>query len=79
MLPAISPAIHRSRRLTADRKSYAFYVESRLPDLQREKRSSRDFTPLISSPPGRYEDFRNNDTDVPFRKLGFAGNRSTIS
>ncbi len=51
------------------RKSYAFYVETSVPIFS-EKNAIPGFHALDITAAGRYEAFRNNDTDVAVPKVG---------
>jgi iron complex outermembrane recepter protein len=51
------------------RKSYAFYVETSIPVFS-EKNAITGFHAFDISAAGRYEKFRNNDTDVAVPKIG---------
>ncbi len=51
------------------RKSYAFYVETSIPIFS-EKNAIGGFHALDITAAGRYEAFRNNDTDVAVPKVG---------
>src|SRR4051812_36494365 len=59
---AISPAV-------GGRKSYAFYIETSFPIFS-EKNAITGFHALDITAAGRYEKFRNNDTDVAVPKVG---------
>jgi hypothetical protein len=59
---AIAPAV-------GGRKSYAFYVETTIPVFS-EKNAITGFHALDITAAGRYEKFRNNDTDVAVPKVG---------
>lgn len=51
------------------RKSYAFYVETQIPIFS-EKNAIPGFHAFDITAAGRYEAFRNNDTDVAVPKVG---------
>ncbi len=59
---AIAPAV-------GGRKSYAFYVETTIPIFS-DKNAIPGFHAFDISAAGRYEAFRNNDTDVAVPKVG---------
>jgi outer membrane receptor for ferrienterochelin and colicin len=59
---AIAPAV-------GGRKSYAFFVETTIPVFS-EKNAIPGFHALDISAAGRYEKFRNNNTDVAVPKVG---------
>ncbi|MDQ2658870.1 MAG: TonB-dependent receptor, partial [Verrucomicrobiota bacterium] len=59
---AIAPAV-------GGRKSYAFYVETTIPIVS-EKNAITGFHALDVTAAGRYERFRNNNTDVAVPKVG---------
>lgn len=56
-------------RAVGGRKSYAFYVETSIPIFS-EKNAITGFHALDVTAAGRYERFRNNNTDVAVPKVG---------